>query len=402
MNSPFLSRPPKPVPLRLDRVWRLARPCLALAMWPALTLLALAWPVAGQAEVSLSAYYYPWYGADRRHWELGYDGEKGGRRPALGEYDSRDPATIRRHLDFSRQLGISRWICSWWGPDSWEDETLRLHVLPELAHAAAPGAEPPLTFCLFYESEGLLGLDPEAGIPFDEAKTETFAEHFRWMAEHYFSHPCCHRIDGKPVVFLYLSRAFSGHYDRALAKARAVAAARGFEIYLVGDEVYWGEPDPARLRLLDAVTAYNMHGPLEFAGLDDWTPFVEACGEVYRRWRTAAAEQGVAFIPGVLPGFDSSGTAPGAHYSIPRRLRPGAGPASTLEAMAAMARQHLDPRLNEVALTSFNEWHEGTQLEPSREGNAEEARVIREVFGPAYPALPDGRNPSENLPAAVP
>ncbi len=324
-----------------------------------LALACLAEAEAGE-RVHLSAYYYPWYGGDGRHWNEGYPGRGGGGEPALGEYSSRDADTLRRHLEWSREFGIDNWICSWWGPDSWEDRTLRGHILPALEAEA----EDAPTFCLLYEAEGLLGLDPEKGIEFDAATGEAFVSHFRFIADHYLSHPACQRIGGRPVVYLYLSRAFAGDFERALMRARAVVEARGHELHLVGDEVYWGEPDPQRLALYDAVTAYNMHGPLPYAGTRDWTAFVRDCGDVYANYRRAAAAVGTGFIPGVLPGFDSGGR----HYPIPREIRPGAGPESFLEAFLGMAKERLDPRRPMVALTSFNEWHEGTQIEPSRRG----------------------------------
>lgn len=263
----------------------------------------------------------------------------------------------------SNDLGIDTWICSWWGPESWEDTTLRSAVLPVLLPEA--GHDPELTFCILYETGGILGLDPERGIEFDEASTATFVEHFRFLASRYFSHPAYRRIGGKPVVYLYLSRTFSGEYAAALAKARAAAAELGFSLFLVGDEVYWGEPDKERISRLDAVTSYNMHGPKKYAELEDYRGFVEDCGEVYRRYRDVAEELGVTFIPGVMPGFDATHTANGAnYYVIPRTLSPGSSE-TLLGAMEAMAKPLVDPVLRTVALTTFNEWHEGTQVEPS-------------------------------------
>lgn len=320
----------------------------------------------------VSAYYYPWYAADGRHWELGYDGRDTGRGPALGRYDSRNGETIRRHAEWSAEYGIDNWIASWWGPGSWEDEALLRHVLPALVKMAEAG-QPVPTLCLMYESEGILGLDPERGIVFDAERIAAFSDHFRHLAEHYFAHPAYQRVGGRPVVYLYLSRTYTGDYARALATARAVAEARGFRVYLIGDEIYWGEPDARRIGFLDAITAYNLHGPTEWAGSVDWSGFVGACDALHARYRDAAASLGTAIVPGILPGFDTGGR----HYTIPRVLKPGAGPDSLLEAMAAMAMRHVDDRLRHVAVTSFNEWHEGTQIEPQGTGGTTLRRVLK-------------------------
>lgn len=323
---------------------------------------AILWSISGSAgDVHLSAYYYPWYGSDGRHWREGYFGEGTKDAPAGGEYSSRDQTVIRNQLRISRESGIRTWIASWWGPGSWEDHTLLDHVLPVLE---SQDSSDPLTLCLLYETAGLFELDPVKGIEFTPAAAETLAGHFRHIADRYFGSKIYRRIGERPVVYFYLSRTFTGDYTRALAKARAVAEAKGFQVFLVGDEVYWGAPDLDRISRFDAITSYNMHGPTPYAGATDWTGFVTDCGEVYRKYREAAASRKVAFFPGILPGFDTRGR----HYSIPRELFPGAGPDSTLAAFIAMAKDHLDPDLPCIDLTSFNEWHEGSQVEPSVRG----------------------------------
>ena len=99
------------------------------------------------------------------------------------------------------------------------------HVVPEIEaqNAANPGL--PQTFCLLYESEGILGLDSARGIEFDLRRAADFAEHFRHLAREYFAHPAYYRIGGKPVVYLYLSRTFSGDYVTALSRASSSRSA---------------------------------------------------------------------------------------------------------------------------------------------------------------------------------
>lgn len=314
---------------------------------------------ADELRPSIGAYYYPWYDSAGRHWEEGYHGKSSGRKPAPGLYSSRSPHTIRQHISWAGEMGIDHWIASWWGPESWEDHTLRRAVMPMLEQAeAAP------RICLLYEAEGLLGLDPEAGIVFDSEAVETFSEHVRFLAREYFSHSSYLRFENRPVLYLYLSRAFAGNYQQALLRARAAAEAQGFDLFLVGDEVYWGAPVRERIRLFDAITPYNMHGPEHFRELEDWQEFLNECQDVYRQYGDVAREEGVVLIPGILPGFDSR-DADGDHYVIPRTLTGAVDGKSTLQAYAEMVKPFLDSKYPAVAVTSFNEWHEGTQLEPS-------------------------------------
>lgn len=334
-------------------------------------------PSASGEDLHLGAYYYPWYDHER-HWPEGYLEEEGD--PALGNYNSRSPSVIRQHLEWSRQAGIDNWICSWWGPGSWEDDTLRRYVAPLIAGDDSP--QPP-TFCVFYESEGILGLDPDEGIVFNERTTAEFVEHFHYLAENYFDAPSYFRIDGRPVVFLYLSRTFSGEHRKAVALAREAARSLGHEVYLIGDEVYWGEADETRISNWDAVTAYNLHGPPLFEEQPDQTLFIEECDTLYSEWARICARLHVKLIPGFIPGFNSHGADPEKrHYPIARELTAGATSTSTLEALAEVAIRHADPTLNAVALTSFNEWHEDTQVEPrEREDNTPDTRFLDALNG---------------------
>lgn len=310
-------------------------------------------------EISVGAYYYPWYDSDGRHWDSGYHGKSADLTPSLGEYSSRDPKVVSKHIEWTNDLGIDHLICSWWGPQSWEDETLLRHVLPIIEKEDdAP------KFCLLYETAGILGLDPEVGIDFDlRGNSRELAEHIHYIARNYFSHPSYLKIDGKPVIYLYLSRTFTGDYANGLENARTVAKSLGYELFLVGDEVYWGAPDKDRIAQFDAITSYNMHGPEAFSDLTDWNEFLSETESVYQQYREVANELKVGFIPGVLPGFDSR-DASGDHYPIPRSLTPDLPGNSTLKAFLELAQRQLDPQLKTIAITSFNEWHEGTQMEP--------------------------------------
>ncbi|MDF1741770.1 MAG: glycoside hydrolase family 99-like domain-containing protein [Verrucomicrobiales bacterium] len=326
-------------------------------------LIATGCATAKGEDLSLGAYYYPWYHSDGRHWEDGYNGLSQGLKPALGEYSSRSAKTLVNHIEWSKQLGIDHWICSWWGRGSWEDETLRHHVGPAL-ESSAPAAP---KLCLFYESPGTLSFDPDKGINFDlPQNTRQLVEDFDYLARHYFNQPNYLKINGRPVLYLYLSRTFTGDYENAIALARTAAQAQGFNPFLIGDEVFWGAPDTHRISCFDAITAYNMHGPAHFAELSDWNIFLEETEAVYANYREIAKSLKVGFIPGVLPGFDAR-DASGDYYVIPRSLSPQSAPGSTLKAFLDLARRQTDPDLKTIVITSFNEWHEGTQIEPRKE-----------------------------------
>lgn len=197
---------------------------------------------------AIGAYWYPWYGADRRHWDRSYMGT-----PWLGRYDSANQSVIRRQIEWAKWCGIDFFAASWWGINSYEDKVLRQPFLAE-----AQSAE--FQFAILYESLGLLASrESQIDLSLRHNQGKLVAD-FRYLARHYFRHPNYFCVNGRPVVFVNLTRIMVGDIAHALRRVReAVKTESGKELFLIGDEVYWHHPTAERLRLFDAVTAYNMH-----------------------------------------------------------------------------------------------------------------------------------------------
>jgi len=309
----------------------------------------------GQTSLLVGTYWYPWYGPQRRHWQDGYRNT-----PLLGEYHSADPEVIHQQIAWAAAYGIDFWVASWWGPDSAEHQTIFALFCAEAAAR--------LRLALLYETAGRLRV-VDGRIDLDDAANRrTLVEDLRRAAEAFLDQPNYLHIDQRPVVFLYLTRIFAGDVAGALAEARAaIQQTVGREPYFVGDEVYWHQPSPERLALFDAVTAYNMHASVPNIA----ERFVEKVAAQYDRWSRAAQRAGVAFVPGVLPGFDDRAVRPRAgHPPIPRSVE------LFQEQLAAAQRLAVgQPRM--VMITSWNEWHEDTSIEPAREYGFEYLEGLR-------------------------
>ncbi len=302
--------------------------------------------VAADDAYLVGAYWYPWYGADGRHWNEGYRDT-----PLLGTYDSADPTVINRQIDWATGHGVDFFVASWWGRDSFEDAVI---------HGAFTSAElrDDIRFAILYESMGLLEAQ-DGTIDLDSAgNRQKLVSDMRVLAERYFTHPGYLRVDDRPVVFLYLTRIFIGDVAGVMAEVRdEVCAATGHEPFIIGDEVYWQVPVRSQIVPFDGVTAYNMHTSVP--GVATW--FGRELPHQYQRWAQEATAAGVAFVPDVIPGFDDTAVRPEAHHPvIPRSLELFTGQSKTALALA-------DPRIRMVMITSWNEWHEGTSIEPAEE-----------------------------------
>ncbi|RKX69632.1 hypothetical protein DRP53_07625 [candidate division WOR-3 bacterium] len=306
----------------------------------------------------LGVYYYPWYGVPHHpHWDEGYlrNALIPKQPPELGEYASRDPVVIRRHINWCEQAGISIWVVSWWGKDTDVDTTVRFYLVPELNSSS-------IKFCIFYETVGLLGNSPNFD---DPATREKFVSDVKYIAQTYFSAPSYLQIDNRHVLAIYLTRTFKGDIASAMSWARAAVDSLGYGLYLIADEASYYTPIPSRIELYDAITSYNWHGPSQYAGYPKQTGFLKEVLSQHKKWFDAAHSVNRYYIPNAMPGFNNLG-AGGSAYIIPRQFDEGLPHYSTFRRSLITAKVWSDPGIDGLILiTSWNEWHEDTQIEPT-------------------------------------
>jgi glycoprotein endo-alpha-1,2-mannosidase len=337
-------------------LWRLERDRPAwLAPGPARAPSAAAGSASALPRLVL-AVHYPWYGTPTGpagrwwHWNharlempigriVGFHdprrGAEGGRLdigathyPEAGPYDSRDPAQIRVQFAQARAAGLDGFLVSWWGRES--ETTLALDDLFREAGDAG------LVLAPYYET-GELWRRGAPGVAADlGGLLERHGRARAWL-----------RVAGVPVVFLYAShRLRPPAWDAVLSRL----AAEGRRLFLVADvrSPEWLEARPGWLSPFDA---FHVYTPIEFLARGrDLTV-------AYARLAALGRAAGRPFIPSVAPGFDD------------RRIRtPGTvvdrrGGVTYDEAWrAALA---VDPPW--IVVSTWNEWHEGSEIEPSVE-----------------------------------
>jgi hypothetical protein len=312
-------------------------------------------PAPPGAPLLVGAYYYPWYGSDGRHWREGYRGT-----PLLGEYDSTDEGVIDQQITWASEHGIDFFAVSWWGSDSYEDGVTRGPFLRAIEGHA-------FRFAILYEAPGLLGMHNEK-IELDDDAVRRLSEDLIYLAGTTFEHPNYLRIDGRPALFVYLTRTFTGSVDEALARVRsAVVSETDQDPFLIGDEVYWHAPSSRRILPYDGITAYNMHTSV--AGIANG--FEEKVRARYQLWAQTAEREGIAFVPSVIPGFDDTAVRPEVAHPIIARS-PDLFAAQLYDALALASGP-----ARMVMITSWNEWHEDTSIEPSEAFGFDYLQVLR-------------------------
>jgi len=282
-----------------------------------------------QLPPGVYSFYYPWYGNPRGpsgrwfHWDLcGHDPDRGdlasSHTPVLGAYDSRDPEVVARHIEWAVSAGLDGFILACFGPSSPSWKGIRAFV----DVAETQGFRYALSF-------------PFPDYPGEISPLEG-AEVIKGALEEFYG-PLYIRIEGKPVVFFYAAHQLPRGFWRVLFSE---LARQGIEVFPVGNFL-----DPSYGDLFEALYFYL---PLFFAGTELRMEFF--------RWAMALGIlTGKPYFYPVFPGFDNRRACGGRVY-IPRRR--GRTAEDLLGPILALRPQWL-------LASTFNEWHEGTEFEPS-------------------------------------
>jgi glycoprotein endo-alpha-1,2-mannosidase len=323
----------------------------------------------GNQKYLVGAYYYLWYPGN---WREGFINGllSPPQLPALGQYDSSDLKAIERQITWSSQYGITFWAISWWPGHPELDRIIREKILKTRNIND-------IKFCIFYETPGL-GME-NGRIDFTPDKVTKFLSDFQYLAQNYFSHPSYLKINGRPVIIIYLTRTFSRAYPEAISRLRENLKKMGFNPFLIGDEIFWNNirstplppstrPNLNRIRLFDGITAYNMYdwGKPQQMGYGNTSTFLADVEDKYGEYQ-AAVEKEVRLIPSTIPGYNDRGVRLSEkHPVIPRQFQPAGEEGSFFaQALNRTVIPFIDADLPMALITSFNEWNEGTQIEPT-------------------------------------
>jgi len=290
-------------------------------------------PPSPAATVAL--HYMTWL--DERSWPLAstWPVLRNPAYPLPRGYDSADPYVFRAHNRTAERRGFA-WLWSWWGQAAVPggDPTLRRYLDLD------PGATVPLI--LLYEATEILRARTDGLYDFDDAaNSRRFVEDVAFLDRAYWSNPRYAarflRVDGRPALFAWVSRNFTGAWARAVAEARQRA-----RFYLVGSEFLLdlrpdGRPlvrdDLAEaLSPLDAVSGYGIYDPryVPASGRLD-ASYASRYEQSLRGWAELVTSIAPAtrFVPPLQFAFDD-------HYYRPVARNPPLQ--SSLEEAMAVAR----------------------------------------------------------------
>ncbi len=298
--------------------------------------------LAADVAPEVLAFYYGWYGNPQvsgkwRHWKnvdpVSKRIENMTDAPAYGAYDSQDPAIVDRQVEAARAAGITGFIASWWGPGSFEDQGLPLLLAAAGKHKLSVSA--------YYEK--IAGDDAASRI-------KAAVGDIDYLLTRYGADKAWLRAGGKPVVFVYgraLNQLSPPDWQDVIAKVRRDNPG--------GVVLIAGSLDRKFVSVFDGASTYNITGQTQHKS----PPEIRAWAHIAYPKRVAAAGPGKISTLTVIPGYDDRNTG----RPVPRPVTGRWGG----ETYRALWQEAIAAAPDYVLITSWNEWHEGSELEASVE-----------------------------------
>jgi hypothetical protein len=303
-------------------------------------------------------YYYPWYASEGydgewRHWEeYGHNPPwdiSSSYYPKLGPYSSADPAVVDQHMRWIAGAGIHAIIYSWWGRNDFSDSIVKTV----------------LDSALDYNLKVTFLIEPYPGRTVRNICTD-----IEYLHRRYGGHP----------AFLYLKR------QRAIDE-------RQRPVYFI----YHPDFPDEELRELSGVLHTGSQNPilllqstdasmLDRTGADGIFAYeaVISMMNLYEGILEAVKERNGIFVPCVSPGFNLNRSI-GRNENLFRPRRYG-------KTYDHWWEKTLVSNPEFVAIVSFNEWHEGTQIEPAIPVSRQKPRYLsyEKAYGKTGSAAQEG------------
>jgi hypothetical protein len=373
----------------------------------------------------IACYYFPNYHVDPRNeavhgpgwteWELvsraepRFPDHRQPRVPLWGYEDESDPLIMARKIDAAADHGIDVFLFDWY----FYDDGPFLERALEQGFLEAPNRDR-LKFALMWANHNWMNIHPallsttgsQAQLLYAGSVTrQTFDALVDLVIERYFKHPCYWLVDGCPYFSIYelhtLIEGLGGIEPTrdALNSFRNRVKAAGFpDLHL--NDVAWDLP------LLPGETAVvNSQQLLEALGFNSltsyvWihhvplpifpeTPYRYVMDNAIIDWQQTRESFTLPYYPNVTMGWDSSPRT----LQSDRFLNAGYPFMPTLSENTPQAfqqalvevKQFLDQQDNQRIFTinAWNEWTEGSYLEPDTVDGMAYLEAIRTVFGQA-------------------
>lgn len=307
------------------------------------------------------SFYYGWYGNPQvsqqwHHWKDVDEAKKtiasSTNWPKLGAYDCHDPKVVEQQYRWARNAGLTGFIVTWWRIGDFHDKGIPLMLDSARKHR--------MSVTVYYETV------PPRGAPTVSGAVDDIL----YIFNKYGSHPAWLKVDGKPVIFVYGRAVNEIKLEGWKDVIRQVNAKHPAGGVFIGDRI-----TPEAAAIFDGIHTYNPTGKTagrDPAALREWanTNYPEA---------VKIAGDKISCVT-VIPGYDD-------HKLDRKEPRPITDRHSG-QTYDILWQEAIAANPDWILITSWNEWHEGSEIEPSLEDGD---RALKQTTKHARRFLRSGR-----------
>jgi hypothetical protein len=365
-------------------------------------------------KYDVAAYYWPAYHPDPRfkeinifpdgkgEWEAIYKakpkfaGHEVPKVPLWGYEDETDPAVMGKKITTALKYGVNVMIFDWY----WYDNKPFLESALDNGFLKAKNSTKMKFYLMWANHDHSSYLDPSNP---DKSKIYWYGgvdrTIFEGMVKHiindYFKQPNYYKINGEPVFSLYeLSTFIKGIGGTEKAKDaldyfRKKTKEAGFPgLHL--QAILWGAI-PSTIQDVPGDPIETQNATLEYFGFNSmtnyqWCHFVRPSGD-YIPWGDKATAKWtewdktfkISYCPHVSIGWDSNPRFPVQKQDLIVNNKP-----EYFKLFLQKAKEYIDKHPNQpklITINAWNEWAEGSFLEPDKRHGFGYLEAVKEVFG---------------------
>jgi hypothetical protein len=319
--------------------------------------------VAKTDDITVAAFYYNWY-------IPGYEIPKDlPDKPLLGLYYSDDNIVFNKHVDWATGNGIDVFMFPYPYPQptkafDWLERTFRKNMEADLFNQIK----------FSFISTFVDNTAPQPPYNFDDPKVkEEFINSINYIKEHYANLPNFWKINGKPVIVTWSTHAYQSKEGNIKDAFEKVGSNK--DIYIIGEIASNLAIDKKFYSFLEA-SVYGIYNyqpvlaPFHPWEMDKWPKRVSLSQilsdilSIMDKWSNFAESLRIKYFPTISPGNDKT-------YDYRENNRPPVveRDSQTFQEFVKNSRKrYLDKEeIKIIFVTSFNEWFEQTQLEPTHD-----------------------------------
>lgn len=301
-------------------------------------------------------HYMPWYNAkpsgDRWgwHWTMNhFDPEKqtDGKReiaskyyPLIGPYDSGDPHVLEYHLLLMKMAGIDGVVVDWYGLTDFRDYAILHRNTTRLLQQCE---RLKMKFVICYEDQTIPALVDGKKITAADRESHAVKE-IDWLGKYWFKSGSYVKLDGKPVLLSFGHAGLTNdEWARCLSRLESQVAYFSQDFRREGAVGGFGWPAPnIGIEQIDRFLSESIKWPQS--------------------------------IPAAFPRFDDIYKEAGVSDGFPQLADKGG---RTLKETLVKA---IDSGAPIVQIATWNDWGEGTQIEPSRELKYRDLEIVQQLL----------------------